>query len=253
VREHSFANGEGRSQVLAEELLLGVLLDGADQLTVNFNLVLLALFRDDVGGLLLLEDFAFAMTDLLGLGATEVLVVQSLGNGDARNVDLGLGSNDVDLVDPSEWASVDAERSSDEEQTRGQLLQEHDALSLVDARDQDQHGAGSDGGAKLAVVLAERLLVGGLSLLAALSGQSARSLVELNNAFVAVLLSSNLLRHRSRLLDDGCFLGLLVLDEGGLLVVHLGSREPHDPSIDLYVTGSVSHGLEDKPTLFLNK
>ena len=55
---------------------------------MNTDLVLLALFGDDVGGLLLLEDFAFAMTDLLGLGATEVLVVQSLGNGDARNVDL---------------------------------------------------------------------------------------------------------------------------------------------------------------------
>ena len=38
VREHSFANGEGRSQVLAEELLLGVLLEGADQLTVHFDL-----------------------------------------------------------------------------------------------------------------------------------------------------------------------------------------------------------------------
>jgi len=44
VREHSFANGEGRSQVLAEELLFGVFLDGADQLTVNFNLILFALF-----------------------------------------------------------------------------------------------------------------------------------------------------------------------------------------------------------------
>jgi len=208
---------------LAEELLLRVLLDGADQLTINFNLVLLALFRDDVGGLFLLEDFAFAMTDLLGLGATEVVVVQSLGDRDAGNVDLGLGSNDVDLVDPSEWASVDAERSSDEEQTRGQLLQEHDALSLVDARDQDQHSAGSDGRAKLAVVLAEGLLVGGLPLLAALRGQSAGSLVELNDALVAVLLSADLLRHSRRLLDDWSLLCLLVLDEGGLLVVHLGS------------------------------
>jgi len=241
VREHSFANGEGRSQVLAEELLLGVLLEGADQLTVHFDLVLLALFGDDVGGLLLLEDFAFAMTDLLGLRATEVVVIQSLGDRDAGNVDLGLGGNDVDLVDPPEGASVDAERSGDEEQTGSQLLQEHDALSLVDAGDQDQHGARSDGGAKLAVVLAERLLVGGLPLLAALSGQSARSLVELNDALVAVLLTADLLRDSRRLLDDGRLLGLLVLDESGLLVVHLGSREPHDPSVDLSVAGSVSH------------
>jgi len=241
VREHSLANGEGRSQVLAEKLLLRVLLEGADQLTVHFDLVLLALFGDDVGGLLLLEDFSFAMTDLLGLGATEVVVVQSIGDRDAGNVDLGLGGDDVDLVDPSERASVDAERSGDEKKTGSQLLQEHNALSLVDTGDQDQNRAGGDGGAKLAVVHAERLLVGGLPLLAALSGQSARSLVELNDALVAVLLTADLLRHRSRLLDDGRLVGLLVLDEGGLLVVHLGSREPHDPSVDLCVAGSVSH------------
>ena len=39
VGEHSFADGEGRSQVLAKELLLGVLLDGADQLTIDLNLL----------------------------------------------------------------------------------------------------------------------------------------------------------------------------------------------------------------------
>ena len=49
------------------------------------------------------------------------------------------------------------------------------------------------------LVLAERLLVGGLSLLAALSGQSARSLVELNDALVAVLLTADLLRDSRRL------------------------------------------------------
>ena len=49
------------------------------------------------------------------------------------------------------------------------------------------------------LVLAERLLVGGLSLLAGLRGQSARSLVELNDALVAVLLTTNLLLHRRRL------------------------------------------------------
>jgi len=181
------------------------------------------------------------MTNFLSLGATEVIVIHGLRNGNTRNVDLSLGSNDVDLVDPSEWASVDAERSGDEEETGSQLLQENDALSLVDARDQDQHRARGDGRAKLAVVQAERLLVGGLPLLAALSGQSASSLVELDDAFVAVLLSSDLLSHRRRLLDDGRLFGLLVLDEGGLLVEHLGSREPHDPAINLRISRRVNH------------
>jgi len=223
VREHSLADGEGRSQVLAKELLFGVLLDGANQLTINLNLVLLALFGDDVGGLLLLEDFSFAVTDFLGFGATEIIVVQSFGNRNARNVDLSLGGDDVDLVDPSERASVDAERTGDEQKTGSQLLQEHHALSFVDAGHQDQHGARSDGGPQFTIVLAERFLVGGLPLLAALRGQSAGSLVELNDALVAVLLSADLLRHSRRLLDNWSLLCLLVLDEGGLLVVHLGS------------------------------
>jgi len=223
VREHALPDGEGRSQVLAEKLLFGVLLDGADQLTVHFDLVLLALFRDDVGSLLLFENFSFAVTDLLGLGAAEVFVIHRLRNIDTGNVDLGLGSNDVDLVDPSERASVDAERTGDEQKTGSQLLQEHHALSFVDAGHQDQHGARSDGGPQFTIVLAERFLVGGLPLLAALRGQSAGSLVELNDALVAVLLSADLLRHSRRLLDNWSLLCLLVLDEGGLLVVHLGS------------------------------
>merc|ERR1712198_199707 len=37
------------------------------------------------------------------------------------------------------------------------------------------------------------------------------------------------------------FLCLLVLDEGGLLVVHLGSREPHDPAVNLRISRRVNH------------
>jgi len=241
VGEHSFADGEGRSQVLAKELLLGVLLDGADQLTVNLDLVLLALFGDNVGGLLLFEDFTFAVTDFLGLGSAEVIVVQSVRNRNPGNVDLGLGGDDVDLVDSSQWASVDAERSGDEKQTGSQLLQEHDALSLVDAGDEDQHGARGDGRTQFAVVLAERLLVGGLSLLTRLRGQRARRLLELNDAFLAVLLSADFLGH-SRCLGRGDFLdGGLVLDKSGFLVVHFRPRELHDTAGNLRVSRSVSH------------
>ena len=63
---------------------------------------------------------------------------------------LRLGGDDVDLVDPSERASVDAERTGDEQKTGSQLLQEHHALSLVDAGHEDQDGAGSDRRAQLA-------------------------------------------------------------------------------------------------------
>jgi len=253
VGEHSLADREGRSQVLAEELLLWVRLQRANKLTVNLDLILLALLRDNVGGLLLLEDFAFAMTDLLGLGAAEVVVVEGVGDLDPRKVDLRLGGNDVDLVDSSEGASVDAERSGDEQKSRGQLLQEDDTLALVGAGQQDQDGAGSDGRTQLAVVLTEGLLVVRLSLFAALRGQSAGHLVELNDALLAVLLTTDLLDDGCRLLGDGSLLSLLVLDEGGLLVVHLGSGESHDSSVDLNVASSVSHGQQSLPNVFLTK
>jgi len=115
VREHSFADGEGRGQILAKELLLGILLDGADQLTVHFHLVYLALFGHNIGDFFLLEDLAFAVTNFLGFGAPEVIVVQSIRNRNVGNVNLGFGGDDVDLIDPSQRASVDAEGSGDEE------------------------------------------------------------------------------------------------------------------------------------------
>jgi len=227
---------------LTKELLLRILLEGAEQLTVDLDLVLLALFRDDVRRLLLLEDFAFAVTNFLRFGPAKVIVVQSLRDSHAGNIDLSLGGDDVDLVDSSQGTSVDAEGSGDEEQTGSQLLQKHDALAFVDAGDENQDGPRSDGRTQFSLVLTERLLIRGLSLLAALRGQRTRRLLELNDARIAVLLSADLLRHRRRLLEDGGFVGLLVFDEGGLLVVHLGSREPHDSSVDLRVAGSVSHG-----------
>ena len=49
--------------------------------------------------------------------------------------------------------------------------------------------------------------------------------------------------YSTHLFDNRRLLSLLVLDEGSLLVVHLGSREPHDPSVDLHVSRSVSHSL----------
>ena len=48
-------------------------------------------------------------------------------------------------------------------------------------------------------MLAERLLVGGLPLLAALRGQSARHFLQLDDALVAVLLTADLLGHSRRL------------------------------------------------------
>ena len=51
------------------------------------------------------------------------------------------------------------------------------------------------------------------------------------------------------LLYGGGLFNLLVLNKGGLLVVHLGPRKFHDPAVDLGVARSVSHGY----TFFQNE
>ena len=56
------------------------------------HLILLALFRDDVSGLLLFEDFAFSVTNLLCLGTTEIFVVHGLRNVHSGNIDLKSGT-----------------------------------------------------------------------------------------------------------------------------------------------------------------
>merc|ERR1711990_791410 len=91
--------------------------------------------------------------------------------------------------------------------------------------------------------LTKRLLVGGLSHRSALRGQSARSLLKLNDALFAVLLAADLFRQSRSFLNDGSLFDFLVFDKSRLLVVHLGPREPHDPSIHLLVTGRVNHGF----------
>jgi hypothetical protein len=74
--------------------------------------------------------------------------------------DLGGGSDGEGLVDAAEGHSIDLVRASHEEQTGRELLQEHHPLSPEATGEEDEHGAGGDGGAQL----------GGLSDVAAREG-----------------------------------------------------------------------------------
>jgi len=226
---------------LAKQLLFRILLDGGQKLFVHVNLVGLPLLGDCVGLFLLLKDLALAVTDLLGLLAAEVFIINVVRNGDPRDINLGLGSNAVDLIDPSHGTPIDTERSGDKQKSRGQLLQENHTLALVDSGDHDEDGARSDGGAELVVVLTEGLLVVGKTLGAALGRQRPRGLGQLDDTLFAVLFASNFFGHGRCLLDNNFLLCLFVFDEGSLLVVHLGTGKPHDSSTDLCVSRSVSH------------
>ena len=78
--------------------------------------------------LLLLEDLTLGGLALLGLDAVEELVVDVLAQAHLADVDLGRGGDRVDFVDAAQRATVELERASHEQETRLELLEEHDAL-----------------------------------------------------------------------------------------------------------------------------
>ena len=110
MRVLSLAEAEAGPQVLPEDLALGRLLDGLEDLLVERGLVGLPLVGGLVGLLLGLEDVALLLGLLLGgPHPAEVLVVELLGHLDAGDVDGGGGGQQVALVDPAQGAAVDLE------------------------------------------------------------------------------------------------------------------------------------------------
>lgn len=60
-------------------------------------------------------------------------------------VDRGGGSNDISCVDPSQGNTVDFERTSDEENTLGKVLEDDDALAAETTSEENDNGAGLEG------------------------------------------------------------------------------------------------------------
>merc|ERR1719208_313204 len=97
---------EHGTKVTEQKLLVCVCTDNLQDLLVYLHLVGFAFLAHGVLLLLGVEDLALSVTGLLELLATEVIVVQSLGELDAGDVDLCLCSDDVDLVNTAEWAAI---------------------------------------------------------------------------------------------------------------------------------------------------
>lgn len=64
----------------------------------------------------LLENFALSRLGLLSLDSVEELVVQVLRDIDLADVDLGRRGHHVDLIDSSEWATVEFEWTRDKQE-----------------------------------------------------------------------------------------------------------------------------------------
>merc|ERR1719347_2517910 len=130
-------------QILSQSCPLLVLLDSGENLSVDGDLVLLPLLGGFVFLLLGVKDLTVLLGSLLGLDSGEIFVVDIVGNLHSGDVDLGGCGQQEPLVDPSQRSSIQLERSSHQEQTGLQLLQDHNALALVDSGQDDGHGPSS--------------------------------------------------------------------------------------------------------------
>ena len=124
---YSIVSGQGETgaEILLEEWGL-VFLDVLNEFLVNGFLELGTSIRHGLFGLVtVLEE---ASSSGLSLSLSEGLVSDT-GNVDSCCAHLGGGGDSVDLIDASEWDSIDLVWSTDEEQAGWELSEEHDPLS----------------------------------------------------------------------------------------------------------------------------
>jgi len=139
VRELFVGESELRLQVGLELSLLGASLDGGQQLLVNIDLRALALIIHGVLLFFCLEDLAISGLLLLGLDAIEELVVQVLRQIDLADVNFGACGDHVDLIDATQWASIDLEWTADKQKAGFELFEENNAFSSMTASDKNEH------------------------------------------------------------------------------------------------------------------
>ena len=132
---YSIVSGQGETstQVLLEEWG-AVFLDVLNEFLVNFGLELCTLSRDLLLGSLIKE----ASSSGLLLSLSEGFVDDAI-NLDSGGADLGGGGDSVNLIDASEWDSIDLVWSTDEKQTGLELLKEYNSLATESSGGEDEN------------------------------------------------------------------------------------------------------------------
>lgn len=107
-------------------------------------------------------------------GAGEGGVVEA-GHVNLGHVDGGGGGDSVHLVHAAQRHAVDLEGAGHQQEARLELLEEHHALALEAASEDDEHGAGHDAGLELGALVVA--LAGRQRLLDVVGGVEARLLL----------------------------------------------------------------------------
>merc|ERR1719151_62126 len=237
VGELALGQSEGSPQILFQSLALLVSLDGGQNLSVNLNLILLPLLRRLVSLLLGVEDVSLLLGRLLGLNPGEVFVIDGGGDLDSRHIDLGGGGEEESLVHSSQRSPIQLERSSDEDKTGLQALEDNDPLALVNSSQEDGDGASGEAGPDGPLVLRKEVN-GGAGGGGVLGGVVSCQLLHSHHPGVTILGSTDLLLDKdgglSDLLSDSRLLCELV---DGLLVVGGAPAEPVHAALKSVVPG----------------
>jgi hypothetical protein len=146
---------EVRSEVvLHQRSRLNSLEDGS----INLLLVGLALITYDSRlGSVVGEELLLTLSTV-GLDTSEVSII-NLGNISTAHIHLGRGGNNISLVDPTKRNSVDFVRSSNEQKSRFQSLQAHNALATETSTEENADGSGGEGGTHFGSVVLLRAAV----------------------------------------------------------------------------------------------
>ncbi len=191
MRVHALVQGELRPEV---GLQVGGLLHDLDKCLID-----LLLGRDFLRRQLLLFRLGFLVLHdfrrLIGGLTLEVLVIDSLHVA-PRDVNLRRGGDNVALVDATQRDSIHRVRASHEQQSTGQLLQEHGAHSAESAGEHDEDLSGGDGLAQTRRLL--NRLARRHRCLHIIGGVPLRALVLENRTCASVLLTSDLLHDSLR-------------------------------------------------------
>lgn len=219
-------------------------LDSLEYNSIDFLLVLLALFVGDETFLLGGEDITFGgFLLLVELQATEVGIIQSFGNFVVAQVNAGRGADNITLRHATQWAGVQAEGTGDQQEARAQGLQQNNTLALVTAGQQDEDGTGFKVGAYFALVLAEDILSGAL-LDETLGGVVSLGLLKVDGTFTTVLGTTDFLDLLDVLLQglDDWTLGTLQTPLSAALV-HLALGVTQNTAMEVSVQGMFSNFL----------
>merc|ERR1712227_49167 len=181
-----------------------------------------------------------AALGLLGLGslsALEIIIIDVFRHFHGRNIHTSLGSQKVVLVDSPHRATVQFQRSGDEDEPGGQLFENNHTLSLVSSSEDDSDGSGLQRRSQSPLLLGEKLFGSSSGRLVQCRYVISQAL-DTDHTCTSVLCSIDLLFNKSRCRLGG-LLGGLLLDElvDGLLVVSLGLTETVNTAFQSVISG----------------